>query len=250
VIERLLAVAFAQARAIEPSEVDVQRVLARLGARPRRSVRRVVALSLAFVLLAVSVAFAVPQSRERILDGLGSLGDFLSGGSAPGPSVPEDEPSGRLNFFDLAAPGERTVLVQLGRERLVTFRDATTGDACLGLGTHVAECGKPDHWGRRFETPALGTLTTTQTDQKGKVALWGVAAEAVDAVSISYADGGSVAGRIGNGGYIVVADGARSPQTLLGRDRDGAVIAQVDVSELQWRFCFVDPVTGAKDGPC
>jgi hypothetical protein len=234
-LDRLLALAFAPAMRAEPSDQEVAALLARVSAPRRRRTRRVLALALALLALSLGTALAVPQSRSALLDGLGRLGDFLSGGSLPGGSAPGGA-SRRLNYLDLAAPGTVRVLVQNQAERLVAFREERTNDPCLGLGRHIVECGDAEHWRARFEDPALGVLTTTRTTTPGLVAVWGVAADAVASVEIRYRDGSTQLGRVGRNGFVVIAGASRAPTTLIALDASGHQVTTVDVRRLQWRF--------------
>jgi hypothetical protein len=234
-LDRLLAIAFAPAARAEPSEQEVAALLARISAPRRRRPRRVLALALAMLALSLGTALAVPQSRSALLDGLGRLGEFLSGGSLPGESAPNGA-STRLNYLDLAEPGTVRVLVENQGERLIAFREETTNDPCLGLGRHIVECGDPEHWQARFEDPALGVLTTTQTTKPGLVAAWGVAADSVVSLEIRYRDGSTQTGKVGRNGFVVLAEAARAPTSLIAIDADGDHVATVDVRRLQWRF--------------
>lgn len=228
--------ALAPLRGVEPRQEEVTAVLARAGARAERRPMRVALAALLVLLIVVGGTLAVPAGREATAAALDRLSDFLAGGEAPGERLPAGEPPNVLNWLGDARIDGPRLLARSGEKRLVAYRQQGTGQACFSLGRQVTECGDLAHWQRRFRGTAVLPLITTGTDARDRVALWGVATDAVAELELVYPDGRRLRPELGTNGFVVTAPAGRVPAALVARDENGATLARVPVADLQWRF--------------
>lgn len=221
-----------------PTDADVQTVLARAPAlrRPRRLALRV-ATGLAVLAVLLAGAIAIPPSREALASAFDRLERFFTGGDAPGDPVPTGEAPNVLNWLGDATPDSPRVMATAGQERLVAFRERGTGDACFSLGLHVTECADAAGWARRFVDGSVAPLITTDARGSDRVALWGLADDRVARVVLRYRDGGTLGAPTPSNGFVLLVEGERAPQSLLALDAAGEVIADADVSALDWVPC-------------
>ncbi len=253
-LEALLRTVLAADRPeLEPTHAQVRAVLRAARERPARRRRLpapavgrpalapgwAMAVVVALV-VALGTVTAVPGARAALLGALDRLERFLGGGEPPGVPLPVDDPIGALdalNFLADAAPGSPRVLARAGAERLVAFRGAQPGQACVSLGRRLNECGDAAHWEGRLSDGAVAPLITTPAEGGARAALWGVAQDVVTRVELRYADGGAVAAAVPHNGFVLIADPARGPRELVGRAADGRVVARADLSGLPFSFC-------------
>jgi hypothetical protein len=228
--------ALAPVRSVEPRDDEVAAVLARAAReREHRPARRALAVVLA-VLIALGGTLAVPAGREAAGAAFDRLVDFLEGGDAPGERLPSGEPEDVLNWLGDATPGSPRVLARSGGQRLVAYRQRGTGHACFSLGRQVTECGDAAYWAGRFSGGVVLPLITTPTDQPDVVALWGISTDAVAALEVRLPDGRRLMPEVGDNGFVLLAPEGPAPEVLVARDREGRVLAEAPLDELQWRF--------------
>lgn len=224
-------------RQIAPREEEVVAVLRRAAAPRHSTGMRTAAASLALVLVVLGVMLAVPPGRSALAAAVDRLESFLGGGDAPGSVLPSGEPANALNWLEDATPGSPRVLAKEGALRLVAFRQKGSGHFCFSLSRSVTECGDRADWQVRFAGEAIAILTTTRTDSPERVALWGLATDAVTSVELSYRAGPTLTATVATNGFVIVAPAGRVPEALIARDAGGVVVARADVADLQWRFC-------------
>jgi hypothetical protein len=238
-LEELLELAYADVRAIEPTEAQIAAVLRDAApSHPRRtSRRRIAAIAVASLLVATGTVFAVPQTRDAILGAFGDIGRFVSGGDAPGSPVPSGERPGQFNWLEGGSAASGSVIAQQGGARLVAFRHATTGYACFSYGVSVEECRPESDWIAQFSQSAVllrGPLP--QPDATGRLPLFGFVADAVTRIELRYASGPDDRLAGVSHGFIIMGDPTRSPQTLTAFDAAGEVVSRQDVTGRQWSF--------------
>jgi hypothetical protein len=256
-MDDLVRAALSEAPDLEPTDAEMRAVMAAVGAErplgrtraanwpqrgwawvPAGRAARVAVASAAAVLVLGGGTLAVPAGRSAMAAVLDRVQAFFGGGDAPGtPLDPEPRGGDVLNWLEDAAPGTARVMARAGDERMVAFRRRGAGTACFSLGRHARECGGPEHWRRRFAGGVVAPLFTSVPDARGRVALWGVAGDAVTRVEVRYADGGSVAARVPHNGFVVLTDPARAPSRLVARGGAGAVLAEADLSGLRFGAC-------------
>jgi hypothetical protein len=149
--------------------------------------------------------------------------------------VPDSGTLDLLNWLGTAQPGSARVIARTGDERLVAYRDRSSGAPCFSYGRHAAECGGTiGFWESRFTNDAVAPLAITRTArQPGRVALWGITAQDVARVEVRYAAGGAVGAR-GVNGFVVIVDPARRPRELVARSADGQLLGVQPVADMQW----------------
>jgi hypothetical protein len=219
--DALLREAFSAARTLEPSDSEVARVLLRAADRPRvgkRGARRggahLVAPALATLAILVAVAYAVPPTRAAIDYAVGGVAGIFDGwgsgrdSEAPGRAVTPDE-SAPSYFRDY--PWATThvhdprVIAASDGYKLFAYRERSgsigfdLGDTGVGMGGYAAA---------DFRRPLclLGPGTTADTDPRGPVPFFGVAAPAARTVAATYSDGSTQTADVGEGGFVILVD--------------------------------------------
>lgn len=238
-LDELLELAYADIRAMEPTEAEIAAVLRRgAPSRPRRtSRRRIVAIAFTSLLLASGTVFAIPQTRDAILGAFGDIGRFVTGGDPPGTAVPRGERLGELNWFEGGSPDSGSVIARSGDVRLVAFRNTTTGYACFGYGLSIEECRPDGDWVDQLsQSVVLLRGPTPQPDSVGRLPLFGFVSDSVTRVELEYADGSSDRPTDVKHGFVVMGDPARVPHTLVAFDAAGDVVSRQDVTGRQWSF--------------
>lgn len=238
-LDELLPLAYAAAHDLEPTDRQVAAVVSAAGAprRGRVTIRRAAGIGAASLTVATATAFAVPQSREAILDAAGAFRDFFTGGSvAPGSPVAPSEDRGQLNWFSGSDAVTGNVIAQDGDLRIVAYRQRGSGLPCIEWGQSVSECRTPAEWTdilRRRTVYLGGPIAVAPGD---RVPIAGIAGDRVASVRIQYADGSSSESVAVEHGFIAYADPARKPQRLLAADSSGQVVGTVDLTGYQWSF--------------
>lgn len=229
---------YRQAATLEPSEVEVSRVLRELAAtagKQRMRRRRGAAVLALAVVVAITAAFAYPQTFD-------ALDNFFAGGATPGTQVdPGSLPAWLENADNLPAAhpqkGSEGLLAEQDGQRLFAYRDASSGRACLVFGNDSDTCSSDDEWHQLFGQHALLKLASgVGPTQDGKVAVFGLARSSV--VRVELLDGKTVAAEapVTNGGWVIVADQG-SHDTLVGLDSSGNAVETLDTSSWTWKFC-------------
>lgn len=237
--DELARLAFEEARAIEPTDAEIRAVVRRAHGEPtrRRRGRRLIVAVAATLTLVAGTAFAVPQSRDAILNGFGAFKDFFTGGEPPGTPAPAGEKEGQLNWFGGSDIVTGSVIAQAGLVRLIAYREPVTGMACLGYGLAFEECRPDSEWSQVLaRSPVLVRGPLPQPDAAGRLPLLGVTADNITTIEIRYADGGTE--RVDNvqHGFVLFAEPKRTPATLIARDQTGTNVATIDISDRQWEF--------------
>lgn len=238
-IDELARLAFEEARAIEPTDAQIQAAVrhAQAAPTPRRRARRLIAAAAATLILGVGTAFAVPQSRDAIFNGFGAFKDFFTGGEPPGTPVPTGEKEGQLNWFGGSDVATGSVIAQAGPVRLIAFRDSTNGMACLGYGLAIEECRPDKEWIKTLaRSPVVVRGPIPQPDANGRLPLVGITADNVTKIELLYTDGGIERVDQIQHGFVLLADPKRKPTTLIARDETGKDLATIDISHRQWEF--------------
>jgi hypothetical protein len=229
---------YRQAATLEPSEVEVSRVLRELAARTakhRMRRRRGVAVLALAVVVAITAAFAYPQTLD-------ALDNFFAGGATPGTQVdPGTLPAWLENASNLPAAhpqkGSESLLAEQDGQRLFAYRDATTGRACVVFASDSDTCSSDDEWHQLFGQHAVLKLASgVGPTEDGKVAVFGLARSSV--VRVELLDGHTVAAEapVTNGGWVIVADQG-SHGSLVGLDSNGNTVETLDASSWTWSFC-------------
>ena len=239
--EMLMRAAFAPARALEPSEADVARVLARAKTPSKGTLhlptfagwRDLTAPGLAVLALLAGTAYAVPASRAAVDDVADSVaGSFVGwmGGD------PADAPGRELNAGEQAPDyfrdgawarrhvREPRVIAEAGGYKLYAYRAQSgsisfdLGDTGFGMGGFTAE----DFKGRALYL--LGPGAMKGPDAHGHIPYFGIVAKAVTRVELTYDEGLPL--RVGgvNGGFVLLMEPSRGPREVIAYDRDGLEI--------------------------
>ncbi len=239
-LDERLTLAFTDVRDIEPTDRQVRTAVA-AASQPRLGgvgVRRAVGIGAASLTVATATAFAVPQSREAILDAAGAFGDFLTGGGdPPGDPLAPGERAGVLNWFYGSDTTTGNVIAEAGGVRIIAYRQAGTDLPCIEWGLVASECRRDHEWSQLLNEQVVyaPAIVATQPRPDG-IPLVGIAADRVTSARVEYADGSLTAPVPVDHGFIVFADPARRPVRLIARDAGGTVLATLDVSRYQWTF--------------
>jgi len=253
----LMRALLAPARALEPSEEEVARVLARTRPASRRSGAsrhafgrfRPLTAALAALLLVAAGLWSVPTTRAA-LEGAGeSVGGAFSrwlGGDAaeaPGRPLRSDEPTPTeptpTYLYDHQAAKEPRVIAEAGGYKLYSYIGSSGGlNFLLGGGIgfgfeNIAELGKaPLH--------VLGPGARRHADAEGHVALFGIAARSVKSVELTYESGPPLRVDGIDGGFVLLTEPAREPQEVVALDSHGDVVGRQSVDEIDWQH-YLEP---------
>jgi hypothetical protein len=228
---------YREAATLEPTEAEVSRVLRELAGRAakhRARGRRYGVVALAFAIVALGAAFSYAP--------IGALDDFFAGGAVPGTRVDAGSlPTWLENGTNLPAShpqqGSERLLAEQDGQRLLAYRDATTGRACLAFDRDSDTCSTNAAWHKQFGRHALLKLASgVGPTRDGKVAVFGLARSSV--VRVELLDGNTVAAKapVTNGGWVIVAAQGRH-DTLVGLDRNGEPVETLPARSWTWSFC-------------
>ncbi len=224
------------ARALEPTEAEVARVLQLVAhRRTRRSfVRRPhVIAAFALALAVFGSAFAYPASRD-------ALDAFFRGGTIPGTQRDLGSFPAWLDNTALTRPasGTQRLLAEQDGQKLYAYRDANSGRACLVFGNDSDTCSSSDEWQRLFAGHALLKLASgVGPTADGKVAVFGLARSSVKHVALLDGEKTVANAPVTNGGWVLVANQGHH-DTLVGLDSSGKTVESVDARDWTWTFCF------------
>lgn len=226
-----------QASALEPTELEIARVVRRVppATRHRRARKHRLAVVMAFAVVAVSSAFAFPAARD-------ALDAFFDGGQTPGVTTDAGNlPAWLTGSVRLpvaqASPGSQRLLAQQDGQQLFGYRDARTGRACLVFGADSDTCSDSAEWHRLFSDHGLLKLASgVGPTADGRVAVFGLARSAV--VTVELRDGETVINStpVTNGGWVIVAPQGQH-DSLVGLDRNGRPVETLDARDWTWTFC-------------
>jgi hypothetical protein len=231
--ETAVRAAFAPARALEPTDAELARVLTRVGAgrraRTARSWRRaafVVAATL--VVLAGGGYAAVPPLRAAIDDVTGTFSGWLGGNSADAPGRPlEAGEQAPAYFQDPRYTTDPRVIAEAGGYKLFAAREPDghgvefdLGDTGVGLGEVSADAFR----GRAVIV--LGPGAMQNADEHGHVPLFGITARSVKTVELTYDSGAPLRVDGVDGGFVLLAEPRRGPHEVIALDASGAVVGR------------------------
>jgi hypothetical protein len=232
--ETLMRAAFAPARAIEPSEAEIARVVAQAARPARRSWfvrsangwRRLAASGLAAVVLLAGCAYAVPGTRAAIDDVAGIFAGWLRGeeAAAPGRPLGPDELAPDY-FHDRRYTLDARVIAEADGYKLYAALqpDGTVefdlGNTGVGLGFSA------DAFSDRA-VYVLGPGSMQNADEHGHVPLFGVTARSVRSVELTYEVGPPLRVDGVDGGFVLLAAPARGPHEVLALDAQREVVGR------------------------
>jgi hypothetical protein len=241
---RALRDSFAQAREMEPTDAEVQRVLnidaSRIKRRRRQPAFRF-AIAVFTALAVVSGAYAAPPTRAALDDVYSAMTGWVSGDDqqpAPGQALgPDDDAPDWVR----ATRGDQRLVAQSGAAKLYAVRgeDETISFA---LGGSVGLSDSVDGWrGQLAEHKVVmlgpGAFPGGPLDDQDRRPLFGLTSRSVDRIELRYASGNpSVQDHLA-GGFVLLADAHRRPRSLVAFNDAGNEIDRVDVSELELRIC-------------
>ncbi|MDX6665269.1 MAG: hypothetical protein QOG68_1475 [Solirubrobacteraceae bacterium] len=230
--EFLARAAFAQARSLEPTEADVARVLTRVrlaAARPPRrrtlpTTRRRLVLTVAATALIVGAGgyAAVPPLRAAIDGAADTFSGWIAGNSDSAPGRPlgatEQAPA---YFRDPRYASDPRVIAEADGYKLLAARapDGSVsfdlGDTGVGLGGYTATS-----FGDGVLI-VLGPGSVSHADEHGHVPLFGITAQSVRSVELTYASGPPLRVDGIHGGFVLLAEPARAPREIVALDAAG-----------------------------
>lgn len=212
--------------------------------------KRVLAATLGIAILLGGVAYAVPTTRT-VVDGVtGSFAAWVSGdddeapGRALGPG--DDVPS----WFNVA--GEARLIAKTDGVGLYVRRsDSEQGpylEFGLGKGAGLIIGGPLETWREQLNQRAVHVLGSALfgprdvLDGQGRAPLLGLTTRDVERVELRYADGPPLAGRVGDGGFVLLVDAWRALRELIAYDQSGRALEGIDVSGFDLRYlCDKEP---------
>lgn len=223
----LLEAAFAPARALEPTDTEIARVLSRAtpappSRRPRARWGRLAATALAcLALLGAGGYAAVPPVRAAIDDVAGTFEGWLGGdsGAAPGRALSSSEQA--PDYFRDPRLVDPRVIAEADGYKLFAARDKgggiefDLGDTGVGLGEVSADAF------RGHAVVVLGPGAVQHADEHGHVPLFGITASRVETVELTYASGPPLRIDGIDGGFVLLAQPQRRPVAVVARDAGG-----------------------------
>lgn len=243
---RALRSALAPARELEPTDAEVQRVLAMDAARSKRRasplrlrpvvVRPLIAFCSAIAI--AGVAYAAPPTHAALDNVFDTLTAWVGGDnrSAPGrPLAHDDAPA-----WVRDSSGDKRLVAENGDAKLYAIRNGR--QISFALGGSVGISDTIGGWQRQLAHHKVvvlgpGAFADGPLNQLGQRPLFGVTSRSVSQVELRYANGDpSIQGNL-HGGFVLLVDAARQPRTLIAYDRAGDEAERVDVSGLQLRVC-------------
>lgn len=241
--EALARAAFAPLREIEPDEDLVARVVARAGGRGKQPSRRfalaptrprLALQGLAALALLGATLYAVPATRAAIEDAGGSVGGvfagWLGGDHTEAPGKPleggEELPEYMEYLYDQHFAKEPRVIAEAGGYKLYSYIGPSgglnflLGETGIGMGFEsAAELGTaPLH--------VLGPGAMRHADAQGHVPLFGIAAQAVSSIKLTYESGPPLRASGVDGGFVLLAEPSRGPTEVIAFAADGEEIGR------------------------
>ena len=216
--------AYTPLRSLELTDDEVAAVLTRARrARPRlrRRPRVLAPAILATCVAAGAIGLAVPAARAELSD---AIKRFLAGGEPPGEPVARDEVPAPLRDHLRKSGAEPRVVARSGDERLLAYR-APSGAVCFDFGGRVGFCTPYDDL---LDDGPVTVWGPTHKDEQGRWVLWGITAESVRTVELRYAEGPPTRAPV-TSGFVLRADADREWRSLVGYDRAGRMVDEVDV---------------------
>ena len=264
--EQDLQDAFAPARELEPTEAEIAAVMARVeqhaataargsGAaraerrdrstgrrgRGRALARRIAPIAAALAVLLAGGYAAAPPVRAAIDDiassfsgWAGGFTGWVDGDDAQAPGRPLSDKDAVPDFFrDPSFSEDPRVIAEAGGYKLSVARtpdgalNFDLGNTGVGLGGTPADMAQ---LGGDRPVLVLGPGAMQHADRHGHVPLFGVTADKVRSVELTYERGPSLRVDGVRGGFILLAEPARWPTAVIGHDAAGTELQRVPVS--------------------
>lgn len=237
--EALARAAFDPVRDMEPDEDLVARVVAQVGKRKKPSRRfdlaparpRFALQALAALALLGATLYSVPATRAAIEQTGGSVGgvftSWLGGDSADAPGAPLGSGEAAPEYlYDQHFAKDPRVIAEAGGYKLYAYIEASgglgfdLGDTGVGMGFgSAAELGDaPLH--------VLGPGAMPHADSQGHVPLFGIAAQSVSTVELTYTHGPPLRVSGVDGGFVLLAEPSRGPIEVIAFDASGKQIGR------------------------
>jgi hypothetical protein len=243
--DTLIRAALAPARALEPSEDEVARVIARVRPATKRCAglrlavdwRRLAAPGLTALALLAAGLYSVPATRAGIEGTGASVGSafsgWLGGDSAEAPGKPleagETMPEYLEYLDDPDHARDPRVIAEAGGYKLYSYIGPSGG-----LNFDLGDTG----FGTGFESAAelgdaplyvLGPGAMQHPDVQGHVPLFGIAARSVSSVELTYESGPPLRVDAIDGGFVLLAEPSRGPREVVALDSRGDVVGKQPV---------------------
>jgi hypothetical protein len=248
--DAVLRLALMSAREAAPTDSEIRSAIERASARSRWiSWPGIPLIALTIAALIGIGSYAAPPTRAAIEDIYGSLASWMQGSDADAPGRPLD-PNGTAPLW-VKESGGRLIAESNGVGLYVTrtflpARGGTELSFALGEGTIVGD--SIDGWRQRFERHAIVVLGPTPArdgqmlDSRGRFPLLGVTARAVTKVVLRYATGTPTMADGLRGGFVLMADARRRPETVAAYDSAGRELERGDISHIDMRSaCAASP---------
>lgn len=237
--DALARAAFIPVRDLEPDEDLVARVVAQVS-RPKGVSRgfplafprpRFALPALATLVILGGALYTVPATRAAIEDAGGSVGGVFAGWlggdsrDAPGAALGPNR-SAPDYLYNQSFAKEPRVIAEAGGYKLYAYIGGSgglgfdLGDTGVGMGFEsVAELGDaPLH--------VLGPGAMPRADSRGHVPLFGIAAQAVSALELTYTSGPPLRVSGVDGGFVLLAEPGRGPVAVIAFDAEGGEIGR------------------------
>jgi len=240
--DTIMHAAFASARALEPTDAEVARVLSRVDAGARRT-RRSTPLWLKPMTVGVAVLIALcgggyaaaPPVRAAIDDAARVFSGWLSAdaGESPGRPLLQSEQAPRF-LRDPRYADDPRVIAEADGYRLVVAREPGSDMVVFDLGdTGVGLTYAPaDFDGHALSL--LGPGAVDHADEHGHVPLFGVIARRVTSVELIYAAGPSLRVDGVADGFVLLAEPGRRPRAVAALDARGRELERISLDFLDW----------------
>jgi hypothetical protein len=234
--ESSVRAAFAPARELEPGEDLVARVVAqarRQGKRPGRLggalvQSRLIVATVGVLALFAATLYSVPVTRAALEEAGGSVGGVFSGwlggdsANAPGRPLDAGEQAPRFLYENDFVKDPR-VIAEAGGYKLFVWVDSSGG---LGYDLGGTGVGGGIPAGDLGEAPleVLGPGAMQHPDRDGHVPLFGIAAQPVRSVELTYESGPPLRVDGVAGGFVLLAEPRREPREVIVLNADGEEI--------------------------
>jgi hypothetical protein len=242
--DRAVWTVLAPAYDLQPTDEEIARVLEldrQRGARRQARVRRI-AVSAAVVAAVSAGAYAVPTTRAAIGDAYGAIAPWVDANhddQAPGRSltVADDAPD-----WVRHAPGSKRVVAETAGVKLIVVRDGHD-KLSVALGDSVGLTSTVEEWQQLFSDQPIIVLGPASfpggpLDEQGRRPLLGLVAKPVTRIELRYASGERTSEDGLDGGFVLLADAAERPRSLVAFDAAGREVDRLDVSSLDLRICM------------
>lgn len=240
---RAMRSAFSAARELEPTDEEVQRVLAidaeRVARRDWRPLLRP-ALAVCAMLAIAAGAFGAPATRAALDDVYGTLTGWVDGDEQTAPGRPLEDGDDAPDWISDSS-GDKRLVARNGSVELFAVRDGDT--ISFALDDSVGISDSEEGWRRQLAGRSVvvlgpGSFTVSRPlDPQDRRPLFGVTSQAVTRVELRYTHGAPTVADGLDGGFVLLADARRQPRELVGYNRAGNQVGRFDVTGLELRVC-------------